>query len=231
MAVELGYGIVADDGESGRLGHWAIAGIPVEAMAVHSKRAAEIDHALDGQAAVTSFRERAVVARRTRAAKRHTPVEDLMVRWQAELAEIGLHSTGIDHAVEAHTDRRVTRPLSPVDVHEIVGELLSVEGVLAERKVFTRRDVIVAAAPYVFGLDPAILEHLVDEVIDSRDAVELAPTVAGRERAWAPRCVVDTERAIAERAVTRHRSHQRDVIPTSSSPQPSRRPSGAWAGR
>jgi len=32
VAVELGYGIVADDGPSGRLGHWAIAGIPEAVM-------------------------------------------------------------------------------------------------------------------------------------------------------------------------------------------------------
>ena len=42
-AVELGYGIVADDGPSGRLGHWAIAGVPEAVMEIHSKRAAEIE--------------------------------------------------------------------------------------------------------------------------------------------------------------------------------------------
>ena len=34
-AVELGYGIVADEGRSGRLGGWNIAGIPDQALAVH----------------------------------------------------------------------------------------------------------------------------------------------------------------------------------------------------
>ena len=42
VAVERGYGIEADDGPSGKLGHWRIAGIPEAALAVHSKRAAEI---------------------------------------------------------------------------------------------------------------------------------------------------------------------------------------------
>ena len=37
-AVRLGYGIERDDGPSGKLGHWRIAGIPEEVMAVHSKR-------------------------------------------------------------------------------------------------------------------------------------------------------------------------------------------------
>ena len=47
-AVTLGYGITPDDGPSGRLEHWAIAGIPVEVMEVHSKRAAEITAELNG---------------------------------------------------------------------------------------------------------------------------------------------------------------------------------------
>ena len=45
-AVQLGYGIEADPGPSGKLGHWKIAGIPDEALAVHSKRSAEISEAV-----------------------------------------------------------------------------------------------------------------------------------------------------------------------------------------
>ncbi len=47
VAVELGYGIVADAGPSGRLGHWAIAGVPEAVMQAHSKRAAEIQAEID----------------------------------------------------------------------------------------------------------------------------------------------------------------------------------------
>ena len=43
VAVESGYGIIPDDGPSGRLGHWAIAGIPDAAMKTHSKRSEDID--------------------------------------------------------------------------------------------------------------------------------------------------------------------------------------------
>src|SRR5205809_758688 len=46
VAVELGYAIEPDAGASGRLGHWRIAGIPDELLAVHSKRAAEINAAV-----------------------------------------------------------------------------------------------------------------------------------------------------------------------------------------
>lgn len=45
VATALGYGIEADPGPSGKLGHWRIAGIAPAALAVHSKRAAEINQA------------------------------------------------------------------------------------------------------------------------------------------------------------------------------------------
>ncbi|MHB1536438.1 MAG: hypothetical protein ACYC1D_17880, partial [Acidimicrobiales bacterium] len=37
-AVELGYAVEADDGPSGRLGHWRIAGMPEGACQLFSKR-------------------------------------------------------------------------------------------------------------------------------------------------------------------------------------------------
>ena len=43
VAVELGYGIEADPGPSGRLGHWRISGVPEQVMELHSKRAAQIE--------------------------------------------------------------------------------------------------------------------------------------------------------------------------------------------
>lgn len=43
VAVRLGYAIERDDGPSGRLGHWRLAGIPDEACEVLSKRSEEID--------------------------------------------------------------------------------------------------------------------------------------------------------------------------------------------
>ena len=47
-AVELGYGIEADPGPSGRLGSFAISGIPKEAWEVHATRSAQIDAASAG---------------------------------------------------------------------------------------------------------------------------------------------------------------------------------------
>ena len=109
-AVELGYRIEPDDGPSGRLGQWRIAGVPVEAEEVFSKRAAEVDGRGRGASASTSYRARSVAARTTRTAKRFTPVSDLMARWQAELAEIGLTPDVIGRDVDAATRNDPGRP-------------------------------------------------------------------------------------------------------------------------
>ena len=76
-AVELGYAIEPDDGPSGRLGHWRIAGMPEGACELFSKRAAEITAAVEHQGYDT-YQARQVAARGTRTAKRHTPPADLM---------------------------------------------------------------------------------------------------------------------------------------------------------
>jgi conjugative relaxase-like TrwC/TraI family protein len=203
VAVELGYGIVPDRGKSGRLGHWAIAGIPDEAMAIHSKRAAQIDEAL-GPGAATAYRERAIAARRTRTAKRHEPVEDLVERWNHELAAHGLDRDVIAATVGLAHRTRITGHLDDTALDRLAGRLLEADGRLAADKVFSRRDVIVAASPHLFGLDPAVLGRLVDKVLAHPSAVELEPKPSASERMYAPRCVIDTERAIAERARYRH---------------------------
>jgi conjugative relaxase-like TrwC/TraI family protein len=109
-AVRLGYAIVADDGPSGRLRHWAIEGIPEEPMAVHSKRAAEITAEAE-RLGHTSSRARGIIARDTRARKGHEPVGELMPRWEAELESVGWPVPELAASVEAARAR--VRPLAP----------------------------------------------------------------------------------------------------------------------
>ncbi len=203
VAVELGYGIVADDGPSGRLGHWRIAGIPEVVMLAHSKRAVEIDDATGG-AHEGSYRERAIAARRTRTAKQHEPVDDLMVRWRREVIDTGYSLGEIEEDIRRCHDLRITGGLTPADLDDLATRLLARDGRLAAEKVFARRDVIVAAAPLLFGLDVGKLDQLVDRVLDHADAIPLAPLGAAREPVWAPKCVVDTELAIQAQARPRH---------------------------
>ncbi len=87
-AVELGYGIEADPGPSGRLGHWRIAGVPDEVIEVHSKRAAEIDAECErrGETPIGPGRWPPAPPARPNS----TAVEgELVARWRGELASIG----------------------------------------------------------------------------------------------------------------------------------------------
>lgn len=212
VAVELGYGIVPDRGRSGRLGHWAIAGVPQRAMDVHSKRAAQIDEAV-GHAAGTGYRERAIVARRTRSAKRHEPVEELTSRWVDELRRHGVDPHSIEVDVRLEHRARVTLHLDDLALDRLAGKLLEPDGRLAAEKIFSRRDVVVAAAPHLYGLNAGVLDRVVDKVLSQPSAVELESTTGTREAAYSPRCVIDTERAIAERVRDRHQLGTAPVVP------------------
>jgi conjugative relaxase-like TrwC/TraI family protein len=97
-AVELGYGIAADPGPSGRLGGWAIAGIPAEVCELHSTRSAQITAAVGPDA---SYAARSVAARATRDRKEEVPVEDLLTRWQDELSAAGHPPADLLAAIEA----------------------------------------------------------------------------------------------------------------------------------
>ena len=159
QAVALGYGIEADSGPSGKLGHWKIAGIPDKALAVHSKRSAEIKEAV-AEKGFDSYQARQVAARETRKTKRHTPVEELLPRWRKELTDAGfppeqlvadIEQAGLDYRRE-HSPTKV---LWDKELAKLTNDVLGPDGTLSARKVFSKRDVIVAVAPKVFGLPAA----------------------------------------------------------------------------
>ncbi|MDQ2729158.1 MAG: relaxase domain-containing protein [Actinomycetota bacterium] len=149
-AVELGYGIVADRGPSGRLGGWAIAGIPAAVCEIHSTRSAQITAAVGADA---SYVSRSVAARATRDRKAEVPVADLMAGWQAELTAAGHPPSDLAAAVTtAGGDYLQGQP----DLDRLAGLLLGPGGRLAEDKTFTRGDVVIAVAPYLHGLPLAL---------------------------------------------------------------------------
>jgi conjugative relaxase-like TrwC/TraI family protein len=197
-AVRLGYGIEPDDGPSGRLRHWGIAGVAAEAMAVHSKRAAEIEAEMD-RLGYTSYRAKGIVARNNRERKRHEPVGPLMARWQGELESVGWPVAELARSVEAAKPRgrRLPPALAPEDQQRLVAEVLAPDGPLAERKVFTRRDVIVAVAPRLFGHDPAELARVADRVVGDPEAVALVAVPSASERPYATATTIAREQAIA----------------------------------
>lgn len=196
-AIELGYGIAPDDGPSGRLRHWAIAGVPRQVMDLHSKRSDEIDDALD-EAGFDSYRARGIAARTSRSSKRFEAVDDLVPRWRQELADIGWRPRRLLASIrDAHSRRIAPAVLEPADVRAMVEHLLGAEGPLAKQKVFSRRHVMVEAAPFLYGLDPEELDRVVDAVLDHSAAIPLVARPGADERPFAPACVLAIETAIA----------------------------------
>jgi conjugative relaxase-like TrwC/TraI family protein len=194
-AVELRYGIEADPGPSGRLGAWAISGIPKEAWEVHATRTAQIDQAVGRDA---SYRSRAVATRATRDPKAHEGAEDLVPRWRQELDHAGFPAPELAAAVE-----RAGLEYSPASrdiVDDVAGGLLSPGGRLASEKAFSRRDVIVAVAPHLHGMPVSVLDEAVDRVLSHEHAVALPVVMGAREPVFSAACVVEDERRIASLA-------------------------------
>ena len=158
VAVELGYGIEADPGPSGKLGHWRIAGVPDEVMAVHSKRAAEID-AECARRGETSYQARGVAARTTRSAKEGPSEADLVDRWQGELLDMGWPVDRLAAAIDAAAQRsgpvrRLTLDAGPGDPVRHLGtgrRSGPQEGVLPPRCHRRRRPAPVRPGPGVLG--------------------------------------------------------------------------------
>jgi conjugative relaxase-like TrwC/TraI family protein len=195
-AVELGYGIEADGGPSGKLGHWRISGMPEGACRLFSKRAAEITAAVESKGYDT-YQARQTAARDTRKTKRHTPPAQLMPAWLEELAARGYHPEDLLTAVQAAGRPAQPGGLSARELAAMVAHTLGPDGRLAEQKVFTRADVAVAVAPFLFGRHPIWLRLVVEAVCAHPDAVALIGVAAAREQAYAPACVIANESAIA----------------------------------
>ena len=194
-AVELGYGIEPDPGRSGRLGGWAISGIPKEAWEVHAKRSAQIEAAVGPHA---SYRSRSVAARATRDRKTHERVEDLVPSWREELARAGYPA--LELAAEVERAGLAYEPPSREILDGLAGELLGSGGRLASEKTFSPADVIVAVAPHLHGLPVSFLDSAVDRVLTHERAIALQIVSRAREPVWAAACVIEDERRIADLA-------------------------------
>jgi conjugative relaxase-like TrwC/TraI family protein len=214
-ATELGYAIEADDGPSGRLGHWRIAGMPEGACQLFSKRSAEITAAVESKGYAT-YQARQMAARDTRKAKRHTPPGELMPAWLAELEAAGYTPDSLLDSVNAAAETRAQiRPrLAERQLSALVAHTLGPSGRLAEIKVFTRADVAVAVAPYLFGRHPGELLRVVEAVCAHPDAIALVGVAAAKERAYAPACVLANESAIAGKVALQANRDNAPRVPT-----------------
>ena len=199
VAVEAGYAIVPDTGPSGKLGHWAIAGVPEAVMEAHSKRAIEIQAAMDASG-YDSYRARNIAARDSRDPKAHHNPGELLDRWQVEIEAAGWSvdelGQSIDTAARARSPEAGFYATKELD-RRLVAEALDPDGPLAARKVFARRDVIVALAPALYGRHPAELERLVARTLAHPEAVPLVGVAGALERPYATATTIAREQAIA----------------------------------
>ncbi len=197
-AVELGYGIAADSGPSGRLRHWRVAGIPDEILELHSKRAADITAAVEERGTDT-YRARGVAARTTRAAKRHVPEGELVARWRAELASIGWTQDRLTASTESASQSRIVGEPSLREVHRVLAAVLADEGALARMKVFSRRHLLVELTPHLYGWEPRLVDAVAARVVAHPDVIPLIGVAGAIEPVHALASVIAREEVIAER--------------------------------
>jgi hypothetical protein len=197
VAVELGYAIEADPGPSGRLRHWRVAGVPDAVIDVHSKRSAEIDAECERRGD-NSSQARAVAARTTRQAKNCGMEDELVARWRAELTSIGWPVEQLTAAIDrAALELGPPPKLTLKSLRRRLGGVLSSDGELARRKVFSRRHVLVELASHLFGQDPRALNLLVGRALQDPEVIPLVAVAGAREQTHAFASVLATEQAIA----------------------------------
>ena len=196
-AVALGYGIEPDPGPSGRLGAWAISGIPKDAWQVHATRSAQIDAAVGPEA---TYRARAIAARATRDRKADEHVEDLVAAVAGRAGPGRLPAAGAGYR-RRRAGLEYKRPeLSHALFSDVADELLSSGGRLASEKTFSRLDAVVAVAPYLHGLPVSVLDEAVEQVLCHEKAIALPLVRGAREPVFAATCVLEDERRIASLA-------------------------------
>jgi hypothetical protein len=140
-----------------------------------------------------------VAARTTRKAKEHAVEGELVARWRGELRSMGWPVERLTAAIEGAA-RELGPPakLTLKSVRRMLGEVLSADGELARRKVFSRRHVLVELAPHLFGQDPRALDLLVDRAFLDPEVIPLVGVAGAREQPHALASVLATEHAIAD---------------------------------
>ncbi|MGQ0431590.1 MAG: MobF family relaxase [Microthrixaceae bacterium] len=198
-AVELGFDIAADNGPSGNLRHWRIAGIPDEVCALFSKRSDQIAEHL-AETGERGYRVRGVAARATRSVKRHTGADELLPAWHSELSALGWPVERLaEHLTASQQQVRALRfPMTAGEIDELAAEVLNVDGrLLANHKAFTRTHLVAEIAPRLYGRDPSDLDRALDRILASPAVVPLIGVHGTREQTYTTVEVLTTEATIA----------------------------------
>ncbi|MHB1444692.1 MAG: MobF family relaxase [Acidimicrobiales bacterium] len=197
VAVERGYAIEPDAGPSGRLGHWRITGIPDEVCQYHSKRSAQIEEELE-RTGHSSYRARGIAARASRGHKRHEPIADLMGHWRSELAEAGWPLQVLqENLARANAVAALPEPVDYLQELALAQEVLGPDGALAQAKVFSRRELIVATGPHLYGQTMAEATRVIDRMLGDAEVMPLMARSGAKERVYALASVIAAETGIA----------------------------------
>lgn len=162
----------------GRRSGWEIAGIPDAVLAEFSRRRTEIDDALReledeiGRGLHPGEVENVVL--RTRPAKSHTPVADLIDDWRERASRLGFDDAAI--AACAHREA----PLEAPDPEVLFASLAEPDGICSGGSVFSRTEALVALAnhpvpgpgePQPLLCGASRLEELTGDFLASRHVV------------------------------------------------------------
>jgi hypothetical protein len=187
----------------GRNGGWEIAGIPEPVLREFSRRRSEIDEALreleDAIGRDPSLRELDRIVLKTRPAKQHVRVDELLDGWRTRAAALGFGRDQLAACLD-----RALEPQDP-DPEALYRALAAPEGICANLSIFNRADVLAALVdlpvpdgdgePQPLLVPAARLESLADGFLASRHVVALTP------RRYATREIL----AVQHRIVARYR--------------------------
>ena len=167
----------------GRSGGWEIAGIPDPVLREFSRRRREIDDALreleDAIGHNPNLHELDRIVLKTRPAKQHVPVDELLDGWRTRATALGF---GRDQ-LAACLDRALELP--EADPATLYTALAAPDGICANLSIFNRADVLAALVdlpvphddgePQPLLIPAARLESLAHGFLASRHVIALTP--------------------------------------------------------
>jgi len=109
-----------------------------------------------------------------------------MPRWAAEIDQVNwsIETIGAAIAREAAAYQRPPPELNAYELRDIATQILGDGGALVDRKVFCKRDVIVAVAPALYGRNLSELPAVMARVLADPETVPLLHVAGAVERAY-----------------------------------------------
>jgi conjugative relaxase-like TrwC/TraI family protein len=167
----------------GRKAGWEIAGIPDPVLREFSRRRSEIDDALreleDAIGPNPNLRELDRIVLKTRPAKQHVPVDELLEGWRTRATALGFGRDQLAACLDRPLD------LSEPDPEALYKALAAPDGICANLSIFNRADVLAALVdlpvphddgePQPLLVPAARLESLADGFLASRHVIVLTP--------------------------------------------------------